>query len=373
MSRDNYDAVVVGGGFYGCSIATHLRQAWGLAHVAVVEREPRLLARASYNNQARIHGGYHYPRDFTTAYRSRANFAPFAARYRQAVDGSFTKLYAVARRGSLVNAQQFQRGMAAIGAPCVPASRRHAALFSPALVEAVFQTEEYAFNATVLAEMLERDMAEAGVEVLLGTTAHVAGRAPAEVVLDLASAGPPRQVSARVVVNCTYAGLAHLTGGPGLAADLKYQVAELCMVEPPEPLRGLGVTLMDGPFFSCMPFPARGLYSLSHVRHTPQLSWSGRANPERNPYDILASHDWPSAFAAMRDDAARYMPTLAGLRHQGSLFEVKVVLAANAKDDGRPILVEGALQPGGIVSILGGKLDNISDVLAVLDSGGRTL
>ena len=67
------DALVVGGGFYGCGIAAALRQRHGLARVLVVERETDLLARASYVNQARVHNGYHYPRSFMTAYRSRVS------------------------------------------------------------------------------------------------------------------------------------------------------------------------------------------------------------------------------------------------------------------------------------------------------------
>lgn len=32
----SYDAIVVGGGFYGCSIAIHLKKAHGLQNVAVI-------------------------------------------------------------------------------------------------------------------------------------------------------------------------------------------------------------------------------------------------------------------------------------------------------------------------------------------------
>ncbi|WP_406696638.1 FAD-dependent oxidoreductase [Singulisphaera sp. Ch08] len=68
--RGSYDVVVVGGGFFGCMIALHLRRQ--NARVAVVERGSRLLGRASYHNQARVHNGYHYPRSVLTAFRSLA-------------------------------------------------------------------------------------------------------------------------------------------------------------------------------------------------------------------------------------------------------------------------------------------------------------
>ena len=58
------DVMVVGGGFYGCALALHLRRSF--ERVVIVEREDGLLRRASYNNQARLHNGYHYPRSFRT-------------------------------------------------------------------------------------------------------------------------------------------------------------------------------------------------------------------------------------------------------------------------------------------------------------------
>lgn len=370
MSGDRWDALVVGGGFYGCCIALHLRRKHGLARVGVVERGPGLLGRASFTNQARVHQGYHYPRDFTTAYRSRANFARFVERYRPAVHDRFLKLYAIARRGSHVTARQFERFMAGVGAPCAPASRRHAALFSPALVEGVFEVEEFAFDASALAGMLADDLDAAGVEVILGTEASVLERGGGEVRLRLDGPGGVRDETARAAFVCVYGRTGHVPGAPPVAAGMRFQIAELCLVRPPPELEGVGVTLMDGPFFSCMPFPARGLHSLSHVVHTPREAWSDADLPERDPYAWLERwrrEGGTSGFPSMLRDAARFLPAIAGAEHVDSLFEIKALLSANAKDDGRPILVEGTPAPGEVVTVLGGKLDNIFDVLEDLD------
>jgi len=64
--------LVVGGGFFGCSLAVHLRDAGG-GEVVLVEVGAVLLQRASYTNQARVHTGYHYPRSLLSALRSRVN------------------------------------------------------------------------------------------------------------------------------------------------------------------------------------------------------------------------------------------------------------------------------------------------------------
>lgn len=73
-----HEAIIIGGGFYGSAIAIHLARQRGFKRIVLLEREGGLLRRASYNNQARVHNGYHYPRSFTTAYRSRVNLPRFA-------------------------------------------------------------------------------------------------------------------------------------------------------------------------------------------------------------------------------------------------------------------------------------------------------
>src|SRR5262245_6474321 len=102
--QETYDVVVIGGGFFGCMIAVHLRRHH--ARVALLERGGRLLGRASYNNQARAHNCYHYPRSVLTAYRSRINFPRFVAQFGDCIDSDFEKYYAIARMFSKVTSPQ---------------------------------------------------------------------------------------------------------------------------------------------------------------------------------------------------------------------------------------------------------------------------
>src|SRR3954464_815342 len=165
-----YDAMGIGGGFFLASIATYLARKRRLQRVLVVEREDALLSRASYCNQARIHNGYHYPRSFTTAFRSRVNLPRFVRDYPDVLTRDFVALYAIARRNSKVTAGQFRRFCRAIGARLEPAPRQLRSLFEPRLIEEVFLAEEYAFDAAHLARRAARDLDDAGAELRLQTT-----------------------------------------------------------------------------------------------------------------------------------------------------------------------------------------------------------
>lgn len=136
-------------------------------------------------------------------------------------------------------------------------------------------------------------------------------------------------------------------------------------MQVPEALQNLGITVMDGPFFSMMPFPARQLHTLTHVRYTPHLSWQDEAGIA--PYSRLRDYDRITRVDRMLRDVSRYMPAVTQARHMDSLFEIKTVLVKNESDDGRPILFEKYEQLPGCYSVLGGKIDNIYDVLEKLD------
>lgn len=364
-----FDAVVVGGGFYGAAIAVYLARQRRLKRILLAERENALLTRASYNNQARVHNGYHYPRSFTTAYRSRVNLPRFLRDWPDAVKKDFTKLYAIARRNSKVTARQFERFCREIGARIRPADPALCALFEPRLIEAVFQVEEYAFDASRLARWAEEELGQCGVQVRLGTRVTGLTRGAGNTLRATVCFrdGAEGVVSCRYVFNCTYSGLNQLAGDfAGTRNLLKQEITEMALLAMPPVLKGLGITVMDGPFFSLMPFPPQGVHTFSHVRYTPHLFWNDQ--PGIDPYQRLAGYGRATRVDRMLRDGGRYLPAVRSAEYAGSLFEVKTVLVKSEGDDGRPILFEKHPEVPGCYSILGGKIDNIYDMLEKLDA-----
>jgi glycine/D-amino acid oxidase-like deaminating enzyme len=366
MSQSKFDAVIVGGGFFGCSIAGYLKPR--LQSVLLVDREDHLFSHASYANQARIHGGYHYPRSLHTAYRSRVNFQSFVSEFPECVVNSFIQLYPIARNQSKVTARQFERFCQVIGAPCKPARPEHAKLFNPRLIEAVYEVTEYAFDSNVLRDTMSRRLEEAGVEVRLNSQVDRVERRGRSWRVFLSGG---TEVETKYLFNCTYAGLKHIPGlEPYCQTILKHEIAEMALIEPPDEIRGLGITVMCGPFFSTMPFPPRSLHTLSHVRYTPHTSWidSGLNSPD--PYEVMKAYPKETKAWHMLKDAQRYLPALARARVVDSLFEVKTLLVRNEIDDGRPILMERGESADTVYSILGGKIDNVYDVIHRLRADG---
>jgi glycine/D-amino acid oxidase-like deaminating enzyme len=355
-------AVVIGGGFYGCMLAAHLRQAGG--RVVLCEKHDDILERASHTNQARVHNGYHYPRSMLTGLRSRANFPRFVAEFGDCVDSSFAKYYAIARRHSHVTARHFANFCARIEAPLRPAPPAIRKLFDPHHVEAVFAVEEYAFDAVRLRRQMWERLDAAGVEVRTGTEVVRIARHDRGVELEWRGPDGPAALSAGRAFNCTYSQINALLARSGIAPiPLKHEITELALVEVPDELAGMGVTVMCGPFFSCMPFPSRGVHSLSHVRYTPHASWQDGGGGVVDAHRLLADSRLRSRVSLMVRDAARYLPAIADCRPVDSLWEVKTVLPASERDDGRPIYLEHDVGLPGLTCVLAAKIDNVFDLL----------
>lgn len=368
-SVNEYDAAIIGGGFFGAAIAIYLAKTRGLRRVVLLEREPAILSRASYHNQARVHNGYHYPRCFTTAYRSRVNLPRFLNDWPDVVSRDFTKVYAIARRNSKVSARQFLRFCRDIGAVTEPVDARTRALFDSQLIEEVFRVQEYAFDSRKLAMMLNEELAAYGVDVRVDTRVHGVWSASGKRsrLTTEYGYGVHDEIVSRYVFNCTYSGLNHFGGDfPRTRTSLKHEVAEMGLLRMPPALSRVGITVMDGPFFSMMPFPARGLHTLSHVRYTPHLQWNDEVGTD--PFDVLRQYTRESRVDRMIRDASRYVPALLDAQHVDSLFEIKTILVKNESDDGRPILFEQHATHPGCYSILGSKIDNVYDVLERLDT-----
>src|SRR5688572_27903552 len=101
MSRASaIDYLVIGGGFYGCSLALFLRSVSD--KIIVVEAGGALMIRAFLLIQARMHTGFHYPRSAMTLVRSMTLHRRFADDFPELIHDDFLTLSAIPRRRSKI-------------------------------------------------------------------------------------------------------------------------------------------------------------------------------------------------------------------------------------------------------------------------------
>lgn len=367
MEATDRQVVIIGGGFYGLRIAQHLYEKLGIKRITILEKEKEVMQRASYNNQARVHGGYHYPRSILTALRSRVNLPAFSKEYSTAIKQDFTNYYAIARQLSKVSDRQFQGFFEKIGAP-IQTDREAMSYFDQRMIERVFTVSEYAFDTQKLRAIVMNKLRSYGVEIKTGEAAEKVASEGKRLSVRTAT----HTYHADRVFNTTYSSINIVNRKSGLPIiPLKHELTEMCLVKMPDRLKGASFTIMCGPFFSLMPFPAKGdVYTMSHVRYTPHSEWIDSDSDDiRDGHQHLKKSHERTNFPQMSADIKRYMPDAKDIVYTGeSLWEIKTVLPQSEGDDSRPILFKpdyGGLK--GYTCIMGGKIDNVYDVLQELD------
>jgi glycine/D-amino acid oxidase-like deaminating enzyme len=357
--------LIVGGGFFGMYLAEYFSK---LGHdVQLVEKEPTFMARASFNNQARVHNGYHYPRSVLTALRSRISFPRFVNEFRDCIDSEFSHYYLIGAPLGKVTAQQFLKFCERIGAYCEPAPSAIQRMTNPRLIEACFSVTEYAFDAAKLSELMARRLKDTLVKCALSTSVervrpHANGLL---VTLFDQNTEETSELYADHVFNCTYSRINYVLDRSGIElVPLKHEMTEMCLVEVPDELTKTGITVMCGPFFSVMPFPPARLHSFSHVRYTPHFEWQDATGaPYNDAQRTFEKTQRNSAWRSIQLDAKRYLPLLGECRYDRSLWEVKTVLPRSETDDSRPILFRAHHGLRGFHCVMGGKLDNVYDAI----------
>ena len=330
------------------------------------------MQRASYRNQARVHNGCHYPRSILTALRSRISFPQFVSEFEDCIDSSFNKYYMVSNILSKISANQFLNFCSRVGIVCESAPRSIVALTNPYYIEKIFTVEEFAFNSEKLKNMMLKRLQSAGVESHLNQKTQSITRRKDKLVVNTYSlkSGESGIIDADMIFNCTYSMTNQVINDSKLSLiPLKHELTEMVLTKVPEELQNSGITVMDGPFFSVMPFPPKGVHSLSHVRYTPHYEWKDGENYKNidQYYDKITKK---SAWAYMIKDASRYVPVLSESQYIDSIWEVKTVLPLSENCDSRPILFKPNYGLKSFHSVVGGKIDNIYDVIKVIESTG---
>ena len=362
MNQNSF--VIGGGGFYGVCLAGYLKKRFPRAKVTILEASSDIMSRATQGNQARVHNGYHYPRALGTARASAKSYQRFKEAWPSAIFENFRHIYGVSRNGSQVTQRQFAATMFRVGAPLRELRKQELGqLFDPSQIEGAFEVDEAAFNHLELrlwgVETLDHHEIELRVgERVKGLRKKLGGGI--EVHTEKGEL-----IAATFFFNTTYGGLEYIDGLREETGGLfRHQATEMQLIDPPISLEDMAITVVDGPFFSLMPFPSRSCHSLSHVRYTPRYVSEGRPLPE-SWYFQKAWPDEADVFNLMVRDSSRFVPAMADSKKLGTLREVKT-LFVGARNDARPILVLRH-RLNGCFSILGSKLDNVFDMFDYLD------
>lgn len=372
MLIEHFDRVVIGSGIYGLYAAEILS---GKGYkTLVIDQDLIPMGRGSLVNQARVHNGYHYPRSLSTAIKSSGYFERFYNDFEKFINGDFIKIYALARNYSWTNANQFKTIWDNLNIRCEEVDLKR--YFRASEVEAAFATTEYTFDANLIGKSLYEKCISNGCNFKFSTSISSVFRDQGVMEIKLSDSSI---ISTPWVLNATYSGTNQIQNLFSFAPiNIKYELCEVVLCEVDRIIKNVGITLMDGPFFSLMPFGLSKYHSLTTVSHTPHLTSSEELptfscqlkNDSCFPDATLncnsCIHAPNTAFPAMRQMLKKYLIDDFSVKRIQSMYAIKAVLKTSEVDDSRPTLLRQYSQSPSFHTVFSGKINTLYDLDEIL-------
>jgi hypothetical protein len=324
-----------------------------------------------------------------TAAMSDEHKARFTEEHRSFVNHTFEKFYAIDRYGSFTDGPQFERFCEFLKIPCARVNEHP--LFNYNRLEALYRTEEHSFDPVLLGNYYrEKVEATRGITVFKKSQIQQAEVKGDAWEIDLQVSGDRFQVPSdksgletsnlkletKTVINATYAATNatnHLFGVNHLA--LTHEISEIAFVTSPQ-FGQRGLTVMDGPFGSIMPYGLSGLLSLSSVAYTHhKISFDSLPHfdcqmpdidPACRPEAPGICTDCPrrpvSNAPKMLAQMQQYFADDVRFSHLFSYYTIKSKLKASHIDDGRPTEISLLRETPKFYCLFAGKINSIYEV-----------
>ena len=328
-------ALVIGGGVFGLTSAIELSNNGYL--VDVKEKSNTIMGGASSINQYRLHKGYHYPRSKETAQECLKGLYTFKRKYeRSVVNGDIEHYYAIASEDSKVSEFEYLAFLDDLELP-------YERVKPLPNTDVTIKVEEELFDNYKLYELVRDKLWSSGVEVLKNKTTTKDDFKGYD-----------------VVVIATYAKLNDL-----LEKKKRYQY-ELCekpVVRLPKKYQGKSIVIMDGPFMCLDPYGEKN-HVLGNVKHAihcwnegTEAFWPHRYTKYLNKG--VVENPKHTKIDKFIETGKKFFKDFDKLKHIGSMYTIRTVLANRDHDDARPTLVNH--EGGNVYSLFSGKIDTCVD------------
>jgi glycine/D-amino acid oxidase-like deaminating enzyme len=346
------DVAVIGCGIFGAEIAIRVKSL-GLS-VSLYEAKSDILSGASANNQNRLHLGFHYPRDLETGRQSIRGFDAFKNKYSECIQEGFLNAYFIANTKSLTTPGDYLKFCELLGVSYQTISPDDFPVKVLGASTGVL-CNEVVYDCGILRQLVWQALRRDSVQVELNQRVIRIEKSEGKYRLEFENRPP---VLAGTVINASYGDINRLTAQLGHAVTEKlYEYTAVPIIQMDMPR--VGVTIMDGPFMTLLPYGKSDNFLLYNVEHSliaKNVSTQIDPNwlmPDTAPFSGV---DKQQFFEKMISLCREFVPALATAKIKGFLEGPRMVLAHRDHTDTRPSMVTGYDQS--YYTVMAGKIDH---------------
>ena len=349
--KKRVNIVVIGCGIFGAEIALKASN-MGLS-VKVFEANKDILLGASMNNQNRLHLGFHYPRDIETGIQSIRGFDLFKNKYKKCIQSNFLNTYFIADKNSLTNIEEYLVFCSKLGIPFENINSKDLPIKLEGAEKGI-SCKEVVYDCEILRDIVKESIKNNNIDISLNSRVVEIYKIDDLFTLKTTS---EEEIEADLVINTTYGSSNYLTEQLGITVpERQYEYTVVPIIELD--IDKIGITIMDGPFFTILPFGKTNKFLLYHVDLSVidaevntrlNLEWLSK---ETSPLSKLDKEEY---FNMMIDQCKNFIPALKDSKLIGFLEGPRMVLPKRDDSDARPSLITNT---NDYIEIFSGKIDH---------------
>lgn len=347
------NVAIIGCGIFGAEIAIKLKSLGFI--VNIFEAKNDILSGASANNQNRLHLGFHYPRDKETALQSIRGFKNFKKKYYESIQDNFLNAYFISNENSLTNQSEYLNFCDLLD---LPFKKIFSKDFPVEIIGADFGIlcSEVVYDCEILKYLIWKKLRNNSVQVQLNRRIVKIQEINKKYSLRL---DDNSEVFADIVINASYSDINRLTEQLGFNVFerlFEYTAVPIVKIDG---IPKVGITIMDGPFMSLLPYGKSNnflLYSVDHsviARNVDIQINSDWLTPEKSPF---ANVDKSHFFKNMISFCQEFIPTLKFAKILGFLESPRMVKAYSENNDERQSKITD--YGGTYFTVMAGKIDH---------------
>jgi glycine/D-amino acid oxidase-like deaminating enzyme len=337
------NAIIIGGGIHGLTLAIELAQ--DNFDVTVLEKNEKIMDGTSKSTQNRAHLGYHYPRSKKTAIECKKGIDFFKEKYPEALIYPDT-YYLIEKHSSKTTPEEFCKfckGMDIPKAEGFPDEK----FINKDIVSASFKVPEPVFDLKRLVKKLEEEIRTLNINIICSAEVIGFRKSDNKYKITTKEGNIENTYDADFVFNATYAHTNNIMKILDLEEDMvEYilQTTEIPVMESECAVPSLLV--LDGEFFSVVPFGEnKNLVLLYDVVNSVISKEKGYFLNIKEPKSNLK---------AILEHGQKYYPFIKDLKYKYSLYGHRPI-PSTIDNDSRKTSFKTHKKYPGIYSILEGK------------------
>jgi hypothetical protein len=253
---------IVGAGLFGCLIALELTSRDH--EVTLFESEPEILNKASRINQARLHTGMHYPRDLETAKEALESYDSFKNMFHESIK-ELDQYYAISKHSTKTSPEDYLYFAQKLGIDFMEVNPR--IFFKEKIVDLLLKVPESTFDLEILKDNISNKiLKKKNLELKLNCEIRTLLQSESHQTLVKSDGGS--EYFDKIIFSSYAMCRRHFKHLKLKDLQIEYQVCQVILGESRN-LINTGITVMDGPFWSIMPYGQTRLHSLTNVKYTP--------------------------------------------------------------------------------------------------------